>query len=511
MKIRRFKGKDMREALTQVKEELGGDAVIMSNRQVDGGVELMVAVDKDTEASAKQQRQQLLQEAVSESVEPIALAESSGDDQLPSLSDIMGDSVPDSIKALLNQKATSAPASEQDMVQANNSVRHLTTAANVAPKPEQQQREWATDRQPVKQPQPSVTASDPEFETVPDHPAPSSAPEPAPGSSIAQDSTAATAPTATVNDATGMSELRAEIAGIKQVLQFQITHLLNNQQRQQDPIKSVITEQLVKMGLDEALATQISAFLPKQENTEIGFSNALELLTNRLSIMNNDILTRGGVVALMGPTGTGKTTTLAKLAAKFARRHGADSIGLVTIDTYRIGAMEQLSTYAKIIGCSVKQAHNADELSHILYQFRHKKLVLVDTAGFSQRDERLISQITDYEQRINLNIDKYLVLQASAQRQVLEHTIHSFANTTIKGCIFTKLDECYSLGETLSVAVANDLRIGYVTDGQRVPDDIKLADSHSLIKVAAKLYQKYVKHGTPLTDQGSLLGNTKVS
>lgn len=502
MKIRRFKGRDMREALTLVKEELGGDAVIMSNRQIDGGVELMVAIDKDTEASAKQQRQQLLQQAVSESAEPIALAERGSDDQLPSLSDIMGDSVPDSIKALLNRKPTTPSANEQDLVEANASVRHLTSAAETAaPVAQQHRSNRATDTQPAYRPNVRGQAIDPEFESVNEPSA----------SAPVKESPLAALPSAAANDVKGMNELREEIAGIKQVLQFQITHLLNNQQRQQDPIKSVITEQLVKMGLDETLAIQISAFLPKQENTEVGFSNALNLLTNRLSIMNNDILTRGGVVALMGPTGTGKTTTLAKLAAKFARRHGADSIGLVTIDTYRIGAMEQLSTYAKIIGCSVKQAHNADELSHILYQFRHKKLVLIDTAGFSQRDERLISQITDYEQRINLNIDKYLVLQASAQRQVLEHTIASFANTAIKGCIFTKLDECYSLGEMLSVAVANDLHIGYVTDGQRVPDDIKLADNHSLIKVAAKLYQKYVKQGAPLTDQGSSLGIRKVS
>jgi flagellar biosynthesis protein FlhF len=122
---------------------------------------------------------------------------------------------------------------------------------------------------------------------------------------------------------------------------------------------------------------------------------------------------------------------------------------------------------------------------------RNKKLVLIDTAGFSQRDVRLIAQLNDYEAGLSVNIRKYLVLPAGAQYQVLNQTVKAYHSTDIQGCIFTKLDECYSLGEALSVIIENDLSLSYVTDGQRVPEDIKLANSANLTLVAAKLYKKY--------------------
>jgi flagellar biosynthesis protein FlhF len=197
------------------------------------------------------------------------------------------------------------------------------------------------------------------------------------------------------------------------------------------------------------------------------------------------------VVALVGPTGTGKTTTVAKLAAKFAQKYGPEQVALVTIDTYRIAAFEQLATYGKIIGCAVKKAHNSQELNDILYQMRNKKLVLIDTAGFSQRDARLIDQLTQYEQSLNVEIRKFLVLPAGSQYQVLNQTVKAYRSTDISGCIFTKLDECYSMGEALSVIIENDLSLSYVTDGQRVPEDIKLADSANLTLIAAKLFKRY--------------------
>ena len=211
---------------------------------------------------------------------------------------------------------------------------------------------------------------------------------------------------------------------------------------------------------------------------------------------------------MVGPTGTGKTTTVAKLAAKFAQKYGANEVAMITVDTYRIAAFEQLATYGKIIGCTVKKAQTSEELAHILYQLRHKKLVLIDTAGFSQRDARLVTQLNDYEKETTANIKKYLVLPAGAQYQVLHQTIQAYKNINLTGCIFSKLDECYSLGEALSVVIENDLRLSYVTDGQRVPEDIKLADAKNLIMVASKLYKKYALAHTSLlnSDEGVRAG-----
>ena len=164
---------------------------------------------------------------------------------------------------------------------------------------------------------------------------------------------------------------------------------------------------------------------------------------------------------------------------------------MVTIDTYRIAAYDQLATYGKILGCSVKKAANAQELSDVLYQFRNKELVLIDTAGFSQRDTRLIRQLETLRGTASADIKMYLVAQANAQRQVLEKTFTAFQQDIMQGCIFTKLDECFSLGEAVGVAIQRQIPVSYVTDGQRVPEDLKLADAKYLVSLAAKLYKKY--------------------
>ena len=194
---------------------------------------------------------------------------------------------------------------------------------------------------------------------------------------------------------------------------------------------------------------------------------------------------------ITGGPGTGKTTTIAKLAAQAAHKFGVDQVAIITLDNYRIGAYEQIATYGKIIGCSVKQAHNSDELSDLLYQFRNKRLVLVDTAGFSQKDTRLIKQLDTMKQNSCANIRHYLVMQANCQYRVMQQTVSEYRQISLQGCILTKLDECYSLGEVISVAIENKLQICYLADGQRVPEDLQSASTKFLITSAAKLYKKY--------------------
>jgi flagellar biosynthesis protein FlhF len=295
-----------------------------------------------------------------------------------------------------------------------------------------------------------------------------------------------------------MDTIRAELESIKNVLKFQVSELADERKKRHNPTHHYLHEQLIGMGVSAQLARQFIDFLPHNVDEKQGWKYLLNLLSNRLHVGGNDILNQSGVVALVGPTGTGKTTTLAKLAAKYAQKYGADQVAMVTIDTYRIAAFEQLATYGRIIGCSVKKAQSAEELNQLLYQMRNKKLVLIDTAGFSQRDARLIEQLNEYETGLSVNIRKYLVLPAGAQYQVLNQTVKAYHSTEVQGCIFTKLDECYSLGEALSVIIENDLALSYVTDGQRVPEDIKLADSANLTLVAAKLYKKY---GLPMLSQ----------
>ena len=482
MKIRRFFGKDMREALKQVKDELGGDAVIMSNKKVANGVELVAAVDKETE--------------MTQPAPTISLGKKSKN--TPTLSEIIGDDGPDSLKALLEKQHAGKLVDESSVgfdktIPANAAHRQQTSAESTyssntmnrnhppvsqayadSQQAEKRLREAELTHQYARTP---VTKAVEDFAINEDF-----------ADSQASDLFSHDSSIASNDD---LESIKSELASIRNVLQYQVNGLSDEKSKRKNPTHYFLGNKLLGMGISEKLVAQLVSFLPPQADETQGWDYLLNLISNRLHIGGNDILQQSGIVALVGATGTGKTTTVAKLAAKYAQKYGANEVAMITVDTYRIAAFEQLATYGKIIGCTVKKAQTSEELAHILYQLRHKKLVLIDTAGFSQRDARLVTQLNDYEKETTANIKKYLVLPAGAQYQVLHQTIQAYKNISLTGCIFSKLDECYSLGEALSVVIENDLRLSYVTDGQRVPEDIKLADAKNLIMVASKLYKKY--------------------
>ncbi len=425
----------MRDALNQVKEELGGDAVIMSNKKVAEGIEIVAAYDKEPVKTAGQR--QSAQTKASVNVAPLHSRSSSSasgkparTQGTPSLSEIIGDSGPDSLRALLEKQ------NKQE--------------ASAAAQP-------SRAAQPVSAAQTSVPQSSPSRQ----------------------------------QDDKAMDDIRHELQSLRNVLEFQVSGLLKQERQQSRPLHSYLIDQLQRLGITPSLAEQVVSYAPPNCEQRDAWKFLLKLLMNRVHTSNNEILTHGGVVALVGPTGTGKTTTIAKLAAQYARKYGHQQVALITTDSYRIAAYEQLATYGKIIGCNVKKASTAEELSDLLYQFRNKGLVLIDTAGFGQRDARLIKQLDTLRESSCANIKHYLVLAANAQHQVMEHTLKTYRQISLQGCIFTKLDECYSLGEAISLAVEHKLPVGYLTDGQKVPEDIKVADGKYLISCAARLYKQY--------------------
>lgn len=484
MKIRRFFGKDMREALNQVKEELGGDAVIMSNKKLADGVEIVAAYDQEPVASAAK-----LSSGTSVSPGRAALTSTPARNRAafsapepaqaaikPSatLSEIIGESGSDSLKALLEKQQQSlGGAPEESHAQPQRTEPSFSgnnTMASQSPVAETPL--YRGRRTPA---QASATATPPE--TQADNVA-----------SLAEfQKTRQKTPVA--NEA--IDDIRQELKSLRDVLEFQVSGLIKQEKQRSHPLQAYLTSRLVEMGINQRLADEVVSYAPAESDEREAWLFILKLLANKLRTGNDDILTKGGVVALVGPTGSGKTTTIAKLAAQYAQKHGADKVAMVTIDSYRIAAYDQLATYGKILGCPVKKASNAQELSDVLYQFRNKQLVLIDTAGFGQRDARLIKQLETLTANTGMSIDKYLVVQANTQRQVLEKTFTTFQQDMMKGCIFTKLDECYSLGEVVSVAIQKRLPVSYLTDGQRVPEDLKLANAKYIVSAAAKLYKKY--------------------
>ena len=284
-----------------------------------------------------------------------------------------------------------------------------------------------------------------------------------------------------------MDAMRNEMLSMRQLLQHQVSGLMWQDLARREPVRALVIDKLCELGLSEAMADQLACFMPEDMSDTEAWDSALELLTGQLSTTNDDILRRGGVVALVGPTGVGKTTTVAKLAAEFAKRHGADQVALITTDSYRIGAFEQLATFGRIIGCPVKQAKDSDELALLINQLQQRKLILIDTAGMSQRDVRLAEKLASLVHNSRVKIKSYLVLSATSQARVMQESVMHFKRIPLSGCIFTKLDECLSLGEVINVAIQNALPVSYLTNGQRVPEDIAVAQAQTLVQQAETL------------------------
>ena len=431
MKIKRFFAEDMRRGLQQVKETLGADAIILSNKKVNGGIELVAAVDPDARA-------------------PEAAPEMSANTQAPQAQQESEAPAQSLSELLQRQNSTSASAPQQSEPQAATQEDHSGY---------QQMAHQAASAQP-KQPQADIF---PEQMNTPDS-----------------------------NDSEAIAELRSQVNGIRQLLEHQLSGLMKQEMEREEPVRAMLMQRLMTMGLSERIADQIACFIPESSSDEDAWEQTMHLLEGQLNTTNDDILTRGGAVALVGPTGVGKTTTIAKLAARYAQRHGADKVALITTDTFRIGASEQLQTYGRIIGCPVKVAKDAKELADSLLSLRGKSLILIDTAGMGQRDKRLSEQLGQLIQNTRLRIRPYLVLSATSQNQVLDDAVKQFKTLPLSGCIFTKLDECLSLGESISVAIENGLPVGYVTNGQQVPEDIKVADANYLVSEAERLMDKSI-------------------
>ena len=285
-----------------------------------------------------------------------------------------------------------------------------------------------------------------------------------------------------------MVAIKEEVRLMRELLQDQLGELAWSDRSRREPIQAAILRKMVKMGFPPHLSNAFAKTIQIGNDFESAWSQLMNNLCAAMPKVENNILEKGGIVSLVGPTGVGKTTTIAKLAARYVLQHGADKIALVTTDSYRVAAHEQLRTYANIMGVSMRIAHDAESLSVILNELSEKQLILIDTAGISQRDKRLAEQMSCL-MNSGKSIDSYLVLSTTAQTQVLKDATKTFSLLPLAGTILTKLDEAVSLGESLGVVISEKLNIAYVTDGQRVPEDLHDADPVKLINKAANLGQ----------------------
>ena len=213
-------------------------------------------------------------------------------------------------------------------------------------------------------------------------------------------------------------------------------------------------------------------------------------ISNSIAIVENNLIETGGVAALVGPTGVGKTTTIAKIAAQYALKHESNHIALISTDHYRIGAHDQISTYASILNVPVIAATNESELQQALHVVRNKKLILIDTPGLSQRDDR-VNEIMMTLSEQPKNIEKYLVMSAASQLCVQKEIINQFNSGALNGAIISKSDEASQIGGILTSLIEQGIPIAYETTGQRVPEDIIRPDQTDLLNKAVHLGEQF--------------------
>ena len=296
---------------------------------------------------------------------------------------------------------------------------------------------------------------------------------------------AAPAPAAAV-DQRVIDSMRFELNGLRELLEVQLGSLAWTQLQGSKPQQANLWRRLQRIGLSGPLSRDLLALTAEVEEPRQAWRMLLAHLARMIATPEIEPLEEGGVIAMVGPAGMGKTTTLAKLAARYVLKYGASSIALVSMDSYRIGAQEQLKTLGRILNVPVTHVDPGQSLANALEPLLRKRVVLIDTAGLQASDPALRMQLESLAGR-GIKSKNYLVLATTSQKQVLTAAYHSYKRCGLAGCILTKLDETASLGEVLSLAISHELPVAYLTDGPRIPDDLHLPRRHQLVSRAVSV------------------------
>jgi len=488
MKIKRYTAPSMREALARVRAEQGADAVILSSRRGEEGIEVIAAVDYDEALFADANRQRSV---VSPTMAPAPAppAPAGAVSRSPKL-------IPAHFQRLTMSSLPVATVLRDSLPAAASAARTEPVRAPATAKPSQ-------TLQPARPAQPSQLARPPQSSqpTQPSRTLPPAQPvQPPQTSQRSQPAQPVQPPRADAN----YTAMQRELKDMRQMLESGFAGITWNDKRLREPLKARVLEELSAAGIAPDVAAMLAKLTPQRTTVENPSHIPMALLVKHLPVVDDLSTVSGGIMAIVGPTGAGKTTTIAKLAARWCMRHGAKDLALVSTDSYRIGARDQLMTYARVLGAPMLAANSGKELAALLERLKSKKLILIDTAGMGTRDARLAEQLAVLKQgapRARI----LLALPAQSEGHALEEIVQAFAPLNPVACILTKVDEAASLGAVISTTLRHRLKIAYVCDGQRVPEDMHAAHQKrvSLIRTALSL-----KEGRPIVrDEAYLARN----
>ena len=400
------------EGLRMVREKMGSDALILSSRDTDDGVEI-VAISPDALAFIANQRNALSPTPVKPGPSPLArFTEEFG-------------------SPLNDDWANPTPAPE---------------AASEAKAPE--------------------APTTPESTNVAKSPPSSAAPAPA-----------------------EMDKIYGEIESVKKLLQSQVAGNYWSEVQQRATGIAEITKAMLTAGFSPKLVSDLIQELDQTEpDTKVLQEQVQNHLEARIQVVNPmDMFDAGGVFAFIGPTGVGKTTTVAKVAARCILRYGRDEVALLSTDTYRIGAQEQLKVFAKILGLPIISLRDSEDLSAKISDLSPRKIILLDTAGVNQRDSLMLEQ-SQLIQNGSRTAHRILVMSATTDlrtqedvimlnRQAIQQTATDGHGDTFFGAIVTKIDEAALVGPVVDCLIRHDLPVLFLSNGQRVPEDLSQANA----------------------------------
>lgn len=517
MKIKRFVAADMRSAMNLVRKEHGPDAVILSNRRIEEGIEIVAAANYDE--SAVQRALEASRRDVAPP--PAPKPRTAADAVIAAVTRRRSNTpAPEPVAATTSAVAALARAavgatgrtldSADEIVPTRGSTGFAATLARAAVnEPALPEQSFAPFAEAIVAPAPAASAPanrarfqiDPPHEMHHESAAPAVQPPPLPGAAPTEaqpeiaasepavadavietspEPTLAPAPVLTVvaQDDAEIRQLRQEVAGMRQVIEREMNRFTDERLRG-CPVRATALDLMDEYGFDAGLARDVAMQIPLETEAHRGRGLMLGLISRKLPIAPVDPLEEGGVIALVGPTGAGKTTTIAKLASRFAEKHAPRDVALVTTDTTRIGAREQLYGYGRQLGIAVHEANSGTDLDQLLERLKDYKLVLIDTAGLGPRDRALAAQLQWL--RAARQVRTLLVLPANTSFGDMDEVVRRFGAANLQGLVLSKLDETGRFGNALSVAVDHALPITWVTDGQDVPEDLHRASAANLV------------------------------
>ncbi|MBI3229821.1 MAG: flagellar biosynthesis protein FlhF [Burkholderiales bacterium] len=509
MNVKKFTASTAREALRKVREALGPDAVILSNRALENGVEILALANEDISSLAAPTVQDMPEPDLSHlNQAPVARRMAGGGVGIANSPPVasMAESLEMARRAQAQQAndmsqhgyggnyAGHSYAPESDHHWQDDTVLLRSVERTPERQPERMQErmqeraqeripERIQERMPERAPERGAERSraslqervaSPRYDGASAMPERRSEVQPAQAAQARQNNQRAMP--------SEMMEMMQEIRAMRGMMETQLAELAWHSTQKREPQKAHVLRELLAAGFSPSLSRYLTEKLPVVKDEAEGMRWMRTVLERNIMTMKNEneVLEKGGVFALVGPTGVGKTTSTAKLAARCVMRHGTEKLALITTDGYRIGGHEQLRIYGKILGVMVHSVKDEADLRIALRELRGKHTVLIDTIGVSQRDQMVQEQVAMLS-GAGADVQRLLCLNATSTGETLHEVVRAYQGNGLAGCIMTKLDEAATIGNVLDVVVRQKLNLFYLSNGQRVPEDLHLAERGYLI------------------------------